>query len=82
MQGGDNANVIAPGLPNILGQGGSVIANTVGGCFYYGSTRPSVGQGNFGIKDLNMDASRSSSVYGNSLTVQPPALVLIPQIKF
>ena len=82
IEGGDNANVLAPGLPNILGKGGSVIANAVGGCFYYGSTNPSVGEGSYGIKDLNMDASRSSSVYGNSLTVQPPALVLIPQIKF
>ena len=28
------------------------------------------------------DASHSNSIYGNGQTVQPPALVLIPQIKF
>lgn len=28
------------------------------------------------------DASRSSSIYGNSTTVQPPALTLLPCIKF
>lgn len=28
------------------------------------------------------DASRANSIYGNSGTVQPPAIALIPQIKF
>lgn len=31
---------------------------------------------------LNLDASRSNSVYGNSDTVQPPACCLIAQIKY
>ena len=31
---------------------------------------------------LSFDASRCSVVYGNAETVQPPALQLIPQIRF
>ena len=31
---------------------------------------------------VSLDASRSSSIYGNSTTVQPPAIKLIPQIKY
>ena len=31
---------------------------------------------------LIFNASRSNAIYGNSNTVQPPAIVLIPQIKF
>ena len=31
---------------------------------------------------LYFDASRSSSIYGKSKTVQPPALILIPQLKY
>lgn len=31
---------------------------------------------------LYIDASRSSSVYGNSITVQPPALCLLPCIRY
>ena len=30
---------------------------------------------------LSFDASKSSPIYGNSSTVQPPAIQLIPQIK-
>ena len=35
-----------------------------------------------GSSVANLDASRSSAIYGASTTVQPPALALIPQIKF
>lgn len=34
------------------------------------------------VEQLNMDAARSSYVYGNSDTVQPPACCLIAQIKY
>ena len=36
----------------------------------------------YGIEQLNMDASRSNSVYGNSNTVQPPALTMRYIIKY
>ena len=32
--------------------------------------------------EVVLDASLSSKIYGNSNTVQPPALQLIPQIKY
>lgn len=35
-----------------------------------------------GPKGVTFDASRSSSIYGNSNTVQPPAVTLIPIIKY
>lgn len=31
---------------------------------------------------VNFNASDSNEIYSNSDTVQPPAIVLIPQIKF
>lgn len=31
---------------------------------------------------VTFDASRSNSIYGASDTVQPPAITLIPQIKY
>lgn len=42
----------------------------------------SVSAGNTLASGLSFDASRSSSIYGNSTTVQPPAIQLIPQIKY
>lgn len=40
------------------------------------------GRSPYAVEQLNMDASRSNSVYGNSNTVQPPACCLIAQIKY
>ena len=37
---------------------------------------------NEGYETLHFDASRSNSIYGNSNTVQPPALTLLPCIKY
>lgn len=31
---------------------------------------------------VNFKASKANPIYGNSNTVQPPAIVLIPQIKY
>ena len=79
--------VKAPGLPNIIGSAfnGYTCNNDVevsGALSYtpYGEGI-SANVGREGLK-LEIDASRSSSVYGKSDTVQPPALQLIPQIKF
>ena len=90
IQGGDSLAVLSAGLPNITGQvdfeniEGLWAAN---GCF--SGTGPSDNKYPSSTNDQNarqtamdFDASRSSSVYGASNTVQPPALCLIPQIKF
>ena len=72
------------GLPNIVGeiQGNATVAlmathgGTLSGSFgTNGSTGTTAGSGSgSSIKNLNFDASRSSSVYGNSDTVQPRAI--------
>lgn len=79
---GTNANTtIAAGLPNITGNFGSGClmnwqGSTTGGALYRGS---SGGGQNAGGTDgdtngsINLDASRSNSIYGSSSTVQPPA---------
>ncbi len=70
---------VAPGLPNITG---SVTSNlysdppTATGSFVQGSTSDTNLRNDGGGEPagtLSFDASRSSSVYGNSTTVQPPA---------
>ena len=78
---------MAAGLPNIKGTIGytSQTELHVTGCFYAGSTGYKVGTPNAGTKShkgVEMDASRSSNVYGASTTVQPPAIILIPQIRY
>lgn len=92
IQGGDNVMIKQAGLPNIVGrsQFGDLnrieILNTNGALYGSGSDRvlngitgsSSTGKNQF----LNLDARRSNSIYGNSSTVQPPAISLIPQIRF
>jgi hypothetical protein len=83
--------VLAAGLPNITGsvsvsnQFGVIRENAVlTGAFYRASTSYSariLGEGG-GSNVLNFDASRSNGLYGAANTVQPPALCLIPQIKY
>ena len=74
------------GLPNItgtLGFGGSVARS---GAF---ATEPNNTCGSYGGGDTcganyftNFDASRSSSIYGNSTTVQPPSILVNYFIKY
>lgn len=40
------------------------------------------GSGSYNLSNLTFDASRSSSVYGNSTTVQPPAVTMRYIIKY
>ena len=86
IEGSDTPGIINAGLPNITGNftirgAFGVSAN---GAFTYSSTYNS-GWGDSGGQNqptFNFNASNSSTVYGASETVQPPALSLIPQIKF
>lgn len=78
---------IQAGLPNILGSthisaiySTDMVINKTDGCIYatgdnsdiYQVSRSSPTQ--FGKNILNIDASKSNSIYGNSNTVQPPAI--------
>lgn len=83
---------VSAGLPNITGTSGQE------DCSAYTYNRKTIGafyianeskayllarenrSNSFGT--LNFDASRSNSIYGNSITVQPPAVKLLPIIKY
>ena len=89
LHGGDSPAVLAAGLPNIQGTlTGLAYRNN-----YYGvgtgvfSTSRSGGQSALTLDGtgndlINFNATNSNSIYGASNTVQPPAIVLIPQIKY
>ena len=83
---------MAAGLPNIKGgtnagtHPGGAYASWLSGAFYNTTQTDSSKQvgGTYNLSDriLMFDASRSNAIYGASDTVQPPALQLIPQIKY
>ena len=90
IKGGDIASKLEAGLPNITGSitasvdSGPIRGNgNISGAF----TLTSNNRGLRGEEDITgcgfaFDASRSNSIYGNADTVQPPAIQLIPQIKY
>lgn len=92
LQGGDSVGKKEAGLPDILGQQ-MAISGVMGsysdssGAFKttaaasIGLEGSDIGEYGYNRTD-EFKASYSCSIYGNSTTVQPPALSLIPQIKF
>lgn len=99
-KGGDITDVLAAGLPNILGEldwtnaganytGMEITNNLVKSSGALQTTKNKKSQiipdtpytGDL-IGNIIIDASQSSSLFGNSDTVQPPAFSLLPQIKF
>lgn len=90
IEGGDAVGHKAAGLPNITGSFYNEKSGTGGGghgdgAFYIiGNAPVSANTANKGNNTSNFgfDASRSNSIYGASTTVQPPAIMLIPQIKY
>ena len=87
LQGADSshaaATTVEAGLPNITGEfsGRCLINNSTStsGAFYEGSsfsTQYAGGSDGTHTRTFAFDASRSSSVYGNSSTVQPAAYVV------
>ena len=88
IQGGDNANILQAGLPEISGwlQLHNWSINNCSGAFNNLALPSKTINSNVtsqnGYSNVSFNASISNSVYGNSDTVQPPAITLIPQIKF
>ena len=93
LKGGDSSAVIEPGLPNVTGNFGyynSRFISQANGVFSgIVATNTGFGIANSNAPDETLTYSRASlslsssnSVYGSSNTVQPPALCLIPQIKY
>lgn len=94
----DNVKEIGAGLPNITGSVSSgewinagskynfIFENPEAtGAFCKGdgpASKAFEGGASLGAYPLGFDASRSNKIYGASATVQPPALALIPQIKY
>lgn len=88
IQGGDITALKAPGLPNITGAIGITSdVKAKGSGSLIGSTSEIKGYQRIStlytlVSNLQLNASKSSIIYGSSNTVQPPALQLIPQIKY
>lgn len=81
--------VLTAGLPNITGTVGDYHTSdrNQNGAFSIIENHSTLTRGasSSGIEyydNISFDASRSSTIYGNSDTVQPPAIVLIPQVKY
>ena len=74
--------------PNITGGTVDMLfwdySGAMSGCFYQKSTKHNHcgDTGSSYFNQLGLDASRSSGLYGDSSTVQPSALRLLPCIKF
>ena len=92
LQGGDSLEVKAPGLPNITGKAtgfnlgghngtitdnGQALIAAADGAYMY-----SFGDYKQTMRSLSIDASKSDPIYGGAATVQPPAVSLLPQIKY
>lgn len=90
IQGGDISSVKAAGLPDITGS--AAIGGTEQGI--YNATAAFYQNGKFShmfagaytgqsyIPILAFSASKSNPIYGRSDTVQPPAISLMPQIRY
>ena len=98
IQGGDSIAVKAAGLPNITGDIRDILGNPQNGGITLTNAFQGMNAGvaweikswdyvadytSTGVYDMaHLDASVCNSIYGGSNTVQPPAIVLIPQIKY
>lgn len=92
IEGGNSIEEKEAGLPNIKGQGLAGFfptSYTPPGSFYmktlWGENSGLSGQSTtgWGNGEIGFNASRSSSIYSDTVnTVQPPAITLIPQIKY
>lgn len=74
----DIGDFVAAGLPNITGsldglRGGNTDSNYTG-AFSKGTSTSRPANAGSGVSQAMFDASRSSSIYGNSTTVQPEAI--------
>lgn len=88
IEGASTAGTVkAAGLPNITGSAGKglrLYGNELSGAFYRSdSYNTAPGEGTYtAYSTITFDASSSSAIYGNSTTVQPPAVTALPCIKY
>lgn len=75
---------VAAGLPNITGYTGAAwddMSGDVTGAFYFSKNATEAGNGLSGYWGISFDASRVTSAYGGSSTVQPASTRLLYCIK-
>ena len=84
VQGAATAGIYKEaGLPNITGQFGGWNSTVPTGAFeIVSASQNAQGTFSYGYNVINFNASRSSSIYGNSTTVQPLALQVLYCIKY
>lgn len=89
IEGGDSVGTMAAGLPNITGAWSNWATgypNFASGAFsfYYSGGTNGMWNGSSpsGAATISFSAQNSNRIYGASSTVQPPSIVLIPQIKY
>ena len=96
LKGGDYAGIISAGLPDITGYldiryaaNKAAVIVRANGAFESGdnisldnANALTLGETVNSLRRINFSAAESNSVYGKSTIVQPPALSLIPQIKY
>lgn len=88
LEGGDEIAAVEAGLPNITGvlSGNGFYSDTTGAlcCIWEKTSYRNANNSSYhdAYYQVNFNAARSSTIYGNSDTVQPPAIKLIAQIKY
>lgn len=89
VQGGTSGTTHSAGLPNITGSGTGFITSastseTGALKFSGGSSKDATSSGGYWKegKTLSIDASLSSTIYGNSTTVQPKSVEMLMCIKY
>ena len=91
LQGSTTSGTVKnAGLPNITGGFGDILGavghwSSGDGCFRNARREGATGDpmsSTWNYVDFDFNASRSSSIYGNSTTVQPPALTCLICIKY
>ena len=86
IQGGDYTVILEAGLPNISGIVGAPYYAAMGssGAFYPSLETINLGAGGAisTYSKIIFNAANSNVIYGKANTVQPPALSLLPQIRY
>lgn len=73
--GANSFGYLSAGLPNITGTIGGLEQGTASGAFTIADDRKLGNDGaDCNLRKATLNASRSNSIYGNSNTVQPPAV--------
>ena len=82
MLGGDSVSIMQAGLPDITGTfGGNQDIIPTGAFKQIQGYQQNSGTDAY-ANTVEFRASNSNAIYGASNTVQPPSIVLIPQVKY